>query len=168
LENIISTKDKHNILEIGCFEGLSSVFFANFLEHSESSLTCVDPFLHISNNDHERWLNDVEKRFDHNICLSKYPEKIKVHKIASDLFFEMNTETYDFIYIDGCHLPDYIQRDMENSIKFLEKGGIIWMDDYLGDDGIVIKKAIDDILSKFDEKYELVHSGYQLAFRLKQ
>ena len=38
------TSKEYHILIIGCFEGLSSVFFAdNFLEHPNSTLTCLDP-----------------------------------------------------------------------------------------------------------------------------
>jgi predicted O-methyltransferase YrrM len=37
---------QNRVLEIGCYEGLSSVFFAdNILDNPGSSLTCVDPFL---------------------------------------------------------------------------------------------------------------------------
>ncbi len=34
------------MLEIGCFEGLSACAFSdNILEHTESTLDCVDPFI---------------------------------------------------------------------------------------------------------------------------
>lgn len=40
--NFLDKTKKHNILEIGCFEGLSSVFFAdNLLDDINSTLTCV-------------------------------------------------------------------------------------------------------------------------------
>ena len=56
---------QNNILEIGCFEGLSSVFFAdNLINHQNSTLICVDPFLAIENNDHKNLLlGDQEKKF---------------------------------------------------------------------------------------------------------
>lgn len=42
LANFLDKTTENKILEIGCFEGLSSVFFAdNFLENSKSSLTCA-------------------------------------------------------------------------------------------------------------------------------
>ena len=96
-------RDKvYNILEIGCFEGLSSVFFAdNFIDNQKSNLTCVDPFLSINNNDHSQFLkNNEEKNFDYNILTCKNSDKITVHKITSDFFFKNNNKTYNFIYID--------------------------------------------------------------------
>jgi predicted O-methyltransferase YrrM len=161
-------KSKQNkLLEIGCFEGLSSVFFAdNFLDNSNSSLTCVDPFLNVDNNDHKQFLqNNEEMNFDYNISICKNSDKIIIHKITSDIFFEKNNETYNFIYIDGCHEPDFIKRDMENSFNILEKNGIMWMDDYGGGDGIRIKNNMNTFLQKYNGQYELIHQGYQLAIK---
>ena len=169
----------NNILEIGCFEGLSSVFFANFLDNPKSTLTCVDPFLNIDNNDHEEYLiHNAEMNFDYNISICKNRDKIEVHKITSDEFFkrlfeeksedkESNNKTYNFIYIDGCHEPEFITRDMENSFKVLEENGIMWMDDYKGGDGVTIKNTMDSFLEKYKGQYEIIHSGYQLAIRKK-
>lgn len=167
LLNHIDTSVKNTVLEIGCFEGLSSAFFAdNLLENQDSSLTCVDPFLNIDNNDHIKFLmNNEEKNFDYNISICKNAEKIEVHKITSDNFFKTNTKTYNFIYIDGCHECDFITRDMENAYKVLNKNGIMWMDDYLGADGIKIRDTMNNFLDKYKDQYTLIHKGYQLAIR---
>ena len=161
-------KSKENkILEIGCFEGLSSIFFAdNFLYNPKSFLTCVDPFLSINNNDHGQYLqNNEEKNFDFNISICKNSDRITTHKITSDIFFENNNQTYNFIYVDGCHEPAFIKRDMENSFNILEKSGIMWMDDYCGGDGILIKNVMNTFLEKYDGQYVLIHKGYQLAIK---
>ena len=168
LVNFLDKSKENNILEIGCYEGLSSVYFAdNFIDNQNSSLTCVDPFLNIDNNDHSVHLdNGEELNFDYNISNCKNTDKITVHKITSDKFFENNNRTFNFIYIDGCHEPDFIKRDMENSFKFLEKNGIMWMDDYRGGDGSgAIKKQMDEILEKYNGQFELILKGYQLAIR---
>jgi predicted O-methyltransferase YrrM len=167
LLQFLDKSKENNILEIGCFEGLSSVFFAdNFLDNSKSTLTCVDPFLNVDNNDHKQFLmNNEEMNFDYNISICKNSDKITIHKITSDIFFENNSKTYNFIYIDGCHEPDFIKRDMENSFNILEKNGIMWMDDYGGGDGIQIKNTMDTFLQKYNGQYELIHKGYQLAIK---
>lgn len=167
LFNFLDSSKENKILEIGCFEGLSSVFFAdNFLDNSTSRLTCVDPFLTINNNDHKQFLeSNEEMSFDYNVSICKNSDKITIHKITSDIFFENNSQTYNFIYIDGCHEPDFIERDMENSFNILEKNGIMWMDDYGGGDGIQIKKTMDTFLQKYNGQYELIHRGYQLAIK---
>ena len=170
LNNLVRFLDKskeNKMLEIGCFECLSSVFFAdNFLDNPNSRLTCVDPFLTIDNNDHNRFLqNNEEKNFDFNIQNCENSDKITVHKITSDSFFVNNNQTYNFIYIDGSHELDFIQRDMENSFNVLEKNGIMWMDDYGGGDGVQIKNTMHTFLQKYNGQYELIHIGYQLAIK---
>lgn len=166
LSNFTDPSRINNILEIGCYEGLSSVFLAETLLNSpQSTLTCVDPFLNVSDNDHKVWLsNNQEDNFDYNISVCKNYDKITVHKVTSDKFFETNTKTYNFIYIDGCHIAEFITRDMENSFKYLENRGIMWMDDYLGDNGR-IAIAMNAFLDKYNGQYDLIHKGYQLAIR---
>jgi len=109
--------------------------------------------------------NNEEMNFDYNISHCQHTEKITVHKITSDQFFEVNTQTFHFIYIDGCHEVDFITRDMTHSFAILEKNGIMWMDDYGGGDGIKIKATMDQFLENYKGQYELIHSGYQLAIR---
>jgi len=170
LANVVMKTTENRILEIGCFEGLSSVFFAdNFINHPNSTLTCVDPFLTISNNDHRKFLsNNEEQTFDYNISICDNSNKVTVHKVTSDVFFEsisISKETYNIIYIDGCHESDVLMRDMENSFKILELGGIMWMDDYMGGDRIRIKGVIDTFIEKYKDYCEIIHQGYQLAIK---
>lgn len=167
LSQLVNPNGIVNVLEIGCYEGLSSVFLAeSLLNNPQSTLTCVDPFLNISDNDHKQWLTtNEEQNFDYNISICKNSDKIKVLKVTSDNFFETNTKTYNFIYIDGCHIPDFIMRDMENSFKYLDSGGIMWMDDYAGDTGGDVAITMHEFLQKHDGQFKLIHRGYQLAIQ---
>ncbi len=167
LLDMVDVSAPHSVLEIGCFEGLSSVFFAdNLLTHPESTLTCVDPFLTIDNNDHAGLIsNQTEEYFDHNIRSCQHPDRVTVHKIISDAFFPQNKATYDIIYIDGCHEVDFVKRDMENSFAVLRPGGIMWMDDYLGGDKIQIKAVMDAFVQAHESELEIIYKDYQLAIR---
>ena len=130
-----------------------------------SSLTCVDPFLRISNNDHADYLkNNQEINFDINITRCDNSEKIKVFKITSDEFFANNRKKFNLIYIDGCHEPEFISRDIENGFKCLEENGIMWMNDY-GKSIIAVKKEMNKFLIKHRGEYETIHQGYQLAIQ---
>ena len=165
----VSGKEKMDVLEIGCFEGLSSVYIAdNLLHHEESTLVCVDPFMNIQDNDHAFLLkNDAEARFDYNISHCNYPNKVSVHKTTSDAFFETNQKHYDFIYIDGSHQCDIITRDMENSFRFLNATGIMWMDDYCGGHEGNIRHTMDAFINAHANQLDVIHVGYQIAIRKK-
>jgi predicted O-methyltransferase YrrM len=162
LANLLDKSKENNILEIGCYEGLSSVFFAdNFINNYNSTLTCVDPFLTIDNNDHSYLLqNNEELNFDYNISNCKNIERITIHKTTSDIFFKNNNKRYNFIYIDGCREHDFIQRDMENSFNVLENNGIIWMNIYDECEDI-IKNTMDNFIGQ----YSVIYKGYQLAIK---
>jgi predicted O-methyltransferase YrrM len=167
LLNFIDISKDMTVLEIGCFEGLSSVFFAdNLLNNINSKMICVDPFLNITDNDHKQFLsNNEELNFDYNISICNNSDKITVKKISSDEFFEKNSLRFNFIYIDGSHECSFITRDMENSFNVLDKNGIMWMDDYGGGDGIQIKNTMNNFLEKYKGQYDIIHKGYQLAIR---
>ena len=164
----INKDSKINMLEIGCFEGLSSSTFSdNLLDHNDSTLDCVDPYIK-SGTDPEISSNfvdeNVKNNFLYNISKSKNFSKIIFHNMKSDNFFENNKKTFNLIYIDGCHEEKFITNDMENSFKYLEKGGVMWMDDYGGNNG-KIKPVMDRFLEKYKKDLKIIHKDYQIAIR---
>lgn len=53
---------------------------------------------------------------------------------ASDEFFAQNHDEFDVIFIDGLHVEDQVQRDIENSYQCLAPGGAIVLHDCLPPD----------------------------------
>ena len=51
---------------------------------------------------------------------------------TSDEFFKDNKSYFDCIFIDGLHEYDQVKKDINNSLKFLEKGGVIFLHTRLG------------------------------------
>ena len=157
----------NSILDIGSFEGIGSAFFAdNYLENEMSTLTCVDPFLTINTNDYSDFLqNGAELNFDFNISNCKNSNKITTHKITSDAFFENNTKQYNLIYIDGSRDIEIIKRDIEKSFAFLEKDGILWMNNYNYNKDIY--DTINIFLESHLDQYDIIHNNYQIAIKKK-
>jgi len=52
-------------------------------------------------------------------------------RVTSDIFFQNNERYFDVIFIDGLHTYKQVKKDFENSLKFLKKGGHIFIDDML-------------------------------------
>jgi predicted O-methyltransferase YrrM len=156
--------EKHTVLEIGSFEGLSACgIIDNLFEHSESHIDCVDPF---DIGDTTTPLTEnTESIFDHNIARSKFPEKCTKHKMFSKQFFENNTKRYTFIYVDGSHLPEDILFDTSHAYDVLEPGGIMWMDDYGSDIG---NAAYEKFLEDYSDRVSIIHKGYQVVVRKKE
>lgn len=53
------------------------------------------------------------------------------HKMTSDSFFLNNKESFDIIFIDGMHEYYQVMKDIENSLSFLNKDGVILLHDCL-------------------------------------
>lgn len=51
------------------------------------------------------------------------------NKVTSDIFFENNKNIYDIIFIDADHNFIQVKKDFENSLKILNKYGIIVLHD---------------------------------------
>ena len=155
---------KTDFLEIGSFEGKSSVWMLNnILTHPEATLTCVD-----------LWKYDLAALqlvfdfFQYNI--SKYGDKVRYYRLQSWNGLRRVHKKYDFIYIDGSHVDTDMLSDLELSYALLKEGGTIGMDDYklVHDEytqGTKPYILIDKWLEEHEDEIEILHRKYQLWFR---
>ena len=166
LPTILSPTAENRILEIGSYEGQSTVYMADIYcaEHPGSSITTVDPFDLADTS--TTVTSETEKRFLQNVKASPQTAKIIVRRQYSDDFFNTNSaKRYNFIYVDGSHNPMQIQRDASNAFRVLDIGGVLWFDDYLGGPpgDPAIRLAIDFWVRLMGTKVRLIHRGYQLG-----
>lgn len=128
-DNKLHEKQSIKALEIGSFEGASSVFLVS--EFKNVHLTCVDTWQGSEENIGREGLELIEQKFDEN--LSQYTSQIEKFKGTSFSFFESisSKPQYDFIYIDGSHHVDDVMVDAVRGFKLLKVGGIMIFDDYL-------------------------------------
>ena len=116
-------------LEIGCFEGMSSVFSLSKLKNANCHF--VDPFIPYDEMTNAAGINkfdEIFNNFKHNI--SFFGDRAKLHRKTSDDFFNKNTKNFDLVYIDGSHFGDDVYRDSVNAFKVLNKKGYIIFDDF--------------------------------------
>lgn len=151
---------KLSILEIGSFEGASSVFIADtLLLHPMSKLICVDPFC--TDDISTPVYSTTEGVFLDNISKSPQVDKIIHKKMFGLEFYKGNQEMFDFIYIDGSHELDDITIDFNNCLDIIKPSGIIWMDDYRQQQ---IKPHIDALYENNKNKLKMIYQNYQIGF----
>ena len=142
------------VLEIGSFEGNSSMFLARYLR--DSKIYCVDNW---EGTEEYQNLNfkTLEQNFDNNI---KEFNNIEKFKCKSDVFFKNNNAVFDLVYIDGYHDADQVMKDFKNSWKVLKKNGVIICDDYIWQFSKNIKKnpcyAINYCLNQLKDSYKIL------------
>ena len=160
-------KKKLNILELGSFEGLSTVFFLTTLKYSK--IYCVDPFIDFEENK-DKDFNKIFENFKYNT--KDFQDRIRLSKSTSDFFFEnIDNEKFDLIYIDGNHRAENVFKDATNSFKSLKRGGFIIFDDFLWDyyDKINLNPigAIKKFIFENFFNIKIVSIGYQLVIQKK-
>jgi len=126
-QNKLAHNSIKKVLEIGSYEGRSSVFFLNYF--NLNSLTSVDTWEGSSEHGKEILdkMGEIENNFNHNTSYYKNVEKIKS---TSDDFFMENNSLYDLILIDGSHEGTQVSKDLDNAFDCLKKDGFILSDDY--------------------------------------
>ncbi len=166
---------KRNFLEIGSFEGRSTVWTMENMMQEGDYIYCIDTW----EGGEEHGAEDMQavfERFKANTAIAK--DKTKVVR-----GYAMDTSTtelaskiqdgfqYDFIYIDGSHIAKDVLTDACMAWQVLKPKGIMVFDDYVwGDPRDILhrpKAAIDAFTNIFAEEVEIIHVGYQLVVRKK-
>ena len=122
-------KKNLNYLEIGAFEGRSSVFVLENLPLAICDF--VDPFEEYSemtDSTNQTNFELIYKNFMNNI--EKFNNRTSVHVENSDSFFKVNNNYYDLVYVDGSHFGEDVYKDALNSFKYLNSKGHIIFDDF--------------------------------------
>lgn len=159
-------------LEIGCFEGRSSVFVLEKLKNSKC--TFVDPFeenYEMTNSTGQRDFDKIYKNFTSNI--SQFHDRYTVFRGTSDKFFKAfeGKLNFDFVYIDGSHLSDDVYRDACNSFNHLNYDGYIIFDDFFWlwyeqpEENPFF--GICKFLKEYKRKIKILYLGDQLIIRKK-
>jgi predicted O-methyltransferase YrrM len=127
---IFKRTDPVRILEIGSWEGRSSLFLLSYFTHGH--LTAVDPWADRDDYEGDVDLSNYEARFDRNLapCATRLTKrKGSSLQVLPQLLDE--EQKYDVIYVDGSHLADDVLIDGINAWRLLKQGGIMIFDDLL-------------------------------------
>lgn len=168
-------------LEIGSFEGRSTVWIIENMMEDGGFIDCIDTWEGGEEHTAEQ-VAGIEERFDANteLAMRQYADETGSRRWASkfkgksvDKLAQLLRESmpYDFIYIDGSHVAKDVMTDACMAWPLLKKGGIMVFDDYLWGEPVAIlhkpKIAIDCFTTLFAEELEFLHIGYQLIIRKK-
>ena len=164
-------KKNLQFLQIGVFTGNASRWLMeNILTDKTCTLVDVDPWC--GNLQHESvydW-SELEAAYDEQV--KPFGDRVSKHKAFSQEWLKSHKELmYDFIYIDGDHLPESVTADAQLSWPLLKSGGIMAFDDYEWDhpDGTDKnpKPAIDKFLGEHKDDIDILSKGWQVWIRKK-
>jgi predicted O-methyltransferase YrrM len=170
-----------NILEIGSYEGRSTVWFIEtYLHNINSTITCIDPWLDYSQD--EKSLNSynavdaqwkfgslkIKEIFENNIHLSGKKDQVIIHHdLSTNILPKLLVEKkkYDVIFIDGNHVAPFVMMDAVLCWNLLNKNGIMIFDDYLWmpnlDKKLRPQMAIDYFIEVFADYCKVKLNNYR-------
>jgi len=168
-EKAVGLCENHgSALEIGCFEGRSTIFFAEKFDHVD----VIDTFKgspEIINSGYN--CEELYETFHKNTL--KLSNKITPHVgMSHNVMCGMVSQgrMFDFVYVDGSHTAIDCATDTLLSIGMLNKGGVILIDDYLNwmelTPGSRTHDAVDFIIHALHgSNIVLQYVGTQVAFK---
>lgn len=168
---------QRGFLEIGSFEGRSSVWIGEHMMKEGDTLLCIDTWQggeEHSGEDmqevHNRFLRNMEKLENLKPIDWDFDRDTSVEALARSI--NNYSAPFHFIYIDGSHQAKDVLTDACMAWQLLAPGGIMVFDDYLwGNPRDVLhrpKSAIDAFTNIFAEELQVIHSGYQLIIKRKE
>lgn len=161
----LNKPDPITMIEVGCFEGRSTLWFADHLKNNQRSrLVCIDSWTGGEEVERENLgfdMNVVENNFHNNIDQHPYRDQIYIYKglsedILSKLLYNY-FQSVDFIYLDGSHTQRDSLVDLTLSLLLIKKGGIIIVDDYLNQMATTVQAlrpqaAVDFVVRSFGKE----------------
>jgi predicted O-methyltransferase YrrM len=163
-----------NILEIGSYEGRSTLWLLQNFENAK--VTCIDTWKGSDEVLHEYIKNDIStedilfKRFCKNT--SEYMNRVQIVRNTSCKALKqiaLEDARFQLIYVDGDHHRLNCLEDLVLSIRLLEVGGVILVDDYLWgstkeEDPNCVRGAVHIFERIYAEYIELRILNYQAAY----
>lgn len=148
------------VLEVGVFEGRSSLWFLGNFENL--MLTVIDPWAFTNDATDETF-----NRFKSNV--EPYRNRLTIMKGRSQLMRSLPDREYDLIYIDGEHTSAAVIHDAVLAFELLKVGGLLVFDDYHGGDESVMypKPAVDFFHDAYGalNRLELISETYQRIYK---
>lgn len=153
-------------IEVGCFEGRSTIWFADHLLRAENSrMYCIDGWCGGEEIDRLKLGYDMEvvkANFLNNISEHPMNNKISVISDMSEKALSGLMSMYreiDFIYLDGSHTQRDTLVDLIYCTSLIKKGGVIIVDDYLNkmatnNQMLRPKAAVDFIVKSMDDEFD--------------
>lgn len=160
-------KPESKILEIGAFEGMSTIWFLENIQNCR--VTVIDTFEGDQQNiEMTNGFVGVKERFLSNI--DQYKDRVRVIVGDSRLELpEMKGGVYDVVYVDGSHTDECIWSDAVSAYRLVKDGGLILFDDYemCYTDNNGVRYEPKKMTNKFISEYpvEIIHTAWQMWVR---
>uniref|UniRef100_A0A6C0DDW2 Methyltransferase n=1 Tax=viral metagenome TaxID=1070528 RepID=A0A6C0DDW2_9ZZZZ len=144
-------------LEIGAFYGANLLSVAQtYCIHPDSRMYVIDPWIDYEEYpEYKGQQKTIYDTFITNIDQSGHSDKIIVKRgYSNEQLLLLEDNSFDVIYIDGNHEPEYVLEDAVLSFRKLKIDGIMIFDDYGWGGPDLTQKGIDAFLSGYHKRIQ--------------
>lgn len=155
------------VLEIGCFEGLTSRYICDNLLNPGGRMICLDPLTdeYLPHHKDNAMFVGQYDRFIRNT--RGYPIEL-IRKQSIEAKAELFHYRFGLIYVDGDHREEAVYLDGKMAFDLCRVGGYILFDDYEGYDPGT-KSGVDRFLTELPKGiFSIVKQGYQMMIQKHQ
>ena len=162
--------------EIGVWNGGFSGAILEVTEPEE--LTLIDPWDLLSDQGEAEWTHkkhqdhdEMTKMFDHVTARYQSLENVSIRKgFSADVLNSFPDDYFDWIYIDGNHLYDFVRKDLALGFRKVKPGGMIAGDDFFWkrDGRMHVREAVLDEMRAQGMTNRPTRFGQQFMIRVPE
>lgn len=144
-------------LEIGAFYGANVLSVERtYASHADSTLTVIDPWIDYGEYpEYKGEMTTIYNSFIKNT--SHIQEKLKIRRgFSNEVLPTLEDNSFDIIYIDGNHEPEYVLEDAVLAFRKLKVGGHLIFDDYGWGGPDLTKRGIDGFLNGYHKRITIL------------
>jgi SAM-dependent methyltransferase len=141
--------------EVGAFYGANMVSVAEtYGLHPDSTLIAIDPWTDYADYpEYKGQQMTIYDAFKRNIEACGLTERIQVRRgYSNEVLPTLEDNSFDIIYIDGNHEPEYVLEDAVLAFRKLKVGGRLIFDDYGWGGPDLTKRGIDGFLNGYHKR----------------
>lgn len=145
--------------EIGAFYGANIVSVAEtYGAHPDSTLVAIDPW--VDYDDYPEYKGEQPKTYEtfvRNMEACGLTDKVTVKRgYSHEVLPTLEDNSFDIIYIDGNHEPEYVLEDAVLSFRKLKVGGLLIFDDYGWGGPDMTMRGIDGFIMGYHKRLALL------------
>lgn len=142
-------------LEVGTFYGANLISVGRtYAAHPDSRMVCIDPWIDYADYpEYKDQQPKIYETFQRNLDASGQREKTTVIRgFSHSEIPKLEDDSFDIVYIDGNHEPEYVCEDAVLAFRKLKVGGTIIFDDYGWGGPNLTQRGIDGFRSAYHKR----------------
>lgn len=141
--------------EIGAFYGANLVSVArSYAVHPESTIVAIDPWIDYEEYpEYKGQQTSIYDAFQNNLKQCGITDRVTVKRgYSHDILPTLEDSSFDILYIDGNHEPEYVLEDAVLAFRKVKVGGYLIFDDYGWGGPDLTKRGIDAFLNGYHKR----------------